>query len=439
MRHRTARPLPLLLGVLIGSLLCACSNSDGVDYANYAEIIANSEGFWNTKVDHLSLDDWEYPYAGIPRIVIETVNHLPIRDRETEVPAKLQIWGDVPESEVMNLTIRGRGNTSWTEMPKKSYKIEFVNKQEMLGMPKDRDWALISNYADKTLMRNYLAYHLSAKLGAYYAPRCEFAEFFLNGEYLGVYLLTETIKNGKFRVNIPNGTSFFIAEITKNKQQNDQLIYSHILKNDSTGTQFKIHRPKNASTESLLLIKDKIETFEKYLRTIKERQNNNIDAQLNLDEYVKYYWVQEFTKNPDAQDWSSIFFSWQNGESIKMGPVWDFDLAFGNHSATTNNSPENFYIKKGYWHSFILKDSLACHAVIDFWKNNHDKFDKTVHDADSIYATLQKASQNNFKRWNILKNTEYVYHRKSFNHDKEAVEDLKNWIQTRIQWIDNHI
>ena len=89
-------------------------------------------------------------------------------------------------------------------MPKKSYKIEFVNKQEMLGMPKDRDWALISNYADKTLMRNYL----------------------------GVYLLTETIKNGKFRVNIPNGTSFFIAEITKNKQQNDQLIYSHILKND---------------------------------------------------------------------------------------------------------------------------------------------------------------------------------------------------------------
>ena len=45
MRYRTARPLPLLLGAFIGSLLCACSNSDGVDYANYAEIIANSEGF----------------------------------------------------------------------------------------------------------------------------------------------------------------------------------------------------------------------------------------------------------------------------------------------------------------------------------------------------------------------------------------------------------
>ena len=156
MRHRTARPLPLLLGIIIGCLLCACSNSDEGDLAKYAQAIANSEEFWNTKVDSLSLDDWEYPYADIPRIVIETADFLEIRDRETELPAKLQIWGEnYPESEVMNLTIRGRGNSSWTDMPKKSYKIEFINKQEMLGMPKDRDWALIANYADKTLMKNY--------------------------------------------------------------------------------------------------------------------------------------------------------------------------------------------------------------------------------------------------------------------------------------------
>ena len=55
------------------------------------------------------------------------------------------------------------------------------------------------------------------------------------------------------------------------------------------------------------------------------------------------------------------------------------------------------------------------------------------------FVNKQEMLENNFKRWNILRNTEYVYHRKSFNHDKEAVEDLKNWIQTRIQWIDNHI
>ena len=114
------------------------------------------------------MDDSEYPYAGIPRIVIETENNRQIRDRETEIPAKLQIWGEhSPESEIMELTIRGRGNSSWTSMPKKSYKIEFTNKQSIFGMPKDRDWALIANYADKTLIRNFIAYNLSASLEYY--------------------------------------------------------------------------------------------------------------------------------------------------------------------------------------------------------------------------------------------------------------------------------
>jgi spore coat protein CotH len=83
----------------------------------------------------------------------------------------------------------------------------------MLGLPKDKDWALIANYADKTLMKNYLVYNLSANLGAYYSPRCEFAELFLNGEYLGVYLLTETIKIAKNRINIPKNENRYIVEV----------------------------------------------------------------------------------------------------------------------------------------------------------------------------------------------------------------------------------
>ena len=134
-------------------------------------------------------DDAEYPYAGIPRIVIETEKRQAIKDRETEIPAKLQIWGEKKaESEIMDLTIRGRGNTSWWNMPKKSYKIEFAKKQSMLGMPKDKDWALIANYADKSLLKNYVTYQLASWLGAKYAPKSDYAELYLNGSYLGVYL-----------------------------------------------------------------------------------------------------------------------------------------------------------------------------------------------------------------------------------------------------------
>ena len=105
-------------------------------------------------------DDKEYPYAGIPRVVIETEYRQAINDRETEIPAKLQIWGEnESESEIMDLTIRGRGYSSW-DMKKKGYKIKFQKKQRMFGLSRDKEWNLIANYADKSLLRNYITYKL---------------------------------------------------------------------------------------------------------------------------------------------------------------------------------------------------------------------------------------------------------------------------------------
>lgn len=323
-------PSPVLTALYIAFatiVLIACSNSEPVE----------SNGNDVAVIDYLPLDDTEYPYAGIPRIVIVTENHRAIKDRETEIPAKLQIWGEkAPESEIMALTIRGRGNTSWG-MPKKSYKIEFVDKHSIMNMPKDRDWALISNYADKTLMKNYLMYHLSAKLGTYYAPRCEFAELYINKEYLGVYLLTETIKIGKNRVNMPDNDNSYIVEIAQNHHKNDLVFYSHVIKSDSIGKPFRVHEPKEPSKESLSTLKNHIENFEVFLKTIQHGKENNVSQWMNLSECIKHYWIQEFSKNPDASGYSSIYFTWMKEGPIRMGPVWDFDLAFGSHSNESGN------------------------------------------------------------------------------------------------------
>ena len=150
-------------------------------------------------------------------------------------------------------------------MPKKSYKIEFENKQSMLGMPKDKDWALIANYADKTLMRNYLAYRLSAALDVFYAPRCEFAELYVNGNYLGVYLVTETIKKDKDRVNIPKDDESFIVEFDQKYKADEQVVFSDIISKNGKGKPFRIHDPKNASESVLDAVKTHIEDFETYL------------------------------------------------------------------------------------------------------------------------------------------------------------------------------
>ena len=429
----------MLLGTVIGCLVLGCSNSEGVNNEVVAFLDIEEDGAsFSAKIDYLPLDDSEYPYAGIPRIVIETENHREIKDRETEIPAKLQIWGEnAPESEVMELTIRGRGNSSWTSMPKKSYKIEFTNKQEMLGMPKDRDWALIANYADKTLMKNYLMYQLSTKIGAYYSPRCKFAELYLNKEYHGVYILTETIKISKNRINIPKTNNSFIVEVDAKYRPNEQVIFSNIIKSDSIGQAFRIHEPKEASDSTLSIIKEHITSFETFLKNISK--TDSISNWIDIDEYLKHYWIQEFSKNPDAEFHTSVFFSWTIDDLIKMGPVWDFDLSLGGFDNESINSPQNWFIKKAYWNAFVFKNEKIASLRIDYWKTNRSKFVESLSSIDSISYLLTDAASNNFRKWDILQNTKLKYHKYPYNSYQEAVSDLKKWITKRIEWIDSQI
>lgn len=383
-------------------------------------------------------DDKEYPYAGVPRVVIETEYRQAINDRETEIPAKLQIWGEnETESEIMDLTIRGRGNTSWTDVPKKSYKIEFEKKQSVLGMPKDKDWALIANYYDKSLMRNFISYRLSAALGAYYAPRCEFAELYLNGKYLGVYLLTETIKIGKNRVNIPNDDYSYIVEVDGKYKTGEQAVFSDVLTENGKGKAFRIHDPKNASDEILDTVQKHIEDFEMFLKTIESGVDNNVEEWIDVDEAVKHYWVQEFAKNPDAVFYTSVFFSWVKNEKIVMGPVWDFDLAYGNYANESVNVIRGWHIGN-YWHYYLFRDSKAQEQIKKIWKDNYAVIASVVDSIDAFYARLEKVSSNNFKRWDILSVKKSWLH-KSYGTYKDAVDDLKDWILKRIQWIDSQL
>ena len=428
---------------------CACSNK---------VLDAEAEGQAELADDDLSLksvgsssksaypssfkpDDKEYPYAGVPRIVIETENRQAIKDRETEIPAKLQIWGEKEsESEIMDLTIRGRGNTSWTDVPKKSYKIEFEKKQSVLGMPKDKDWALIANYYDKSLMRNFISYRLSAALGAFYAPRCEFAELYLNGKYLGVYLLTETIKIGKNRVNIPKDDYSYIVEVDGKYKTGEQVVFSDVLTENGKGKAFRIHDPKNASDEILDTVQNHIQNFEFFLKTIKSGKKNDIEDWLDVEESVKHYWVQEFTKNPDAEFYTSVYFSWIKGETIRMGPVWDFDMAFGNHTNANVNLSDRWYLRTKYWNYFLFKSDEYVKRVNQFWIQKHDEFMAVLNSIDAQSAFLSETAKNNFRRWNILKDSSTdMWKNQNFSSYNEAVSNLKKWLSERIQWIDNQL
>ena len=421
MRNYLGHFASLLLVPVIACFFACCSNS--VDTVE--EEIEET---------YLSLDDSEYPYAGIPRLVIQTEGLRGIYDKKKEIPAKMQIYGEnSPESEIMKLTIRGRGNTSW-QAPKPSYKIEFVEKQNLLGMPQNRDWALVSNYADKTLMKNYLAYRLSTNLRVFYAPRCRFVELYLNKMYMGVYLLVETIKLGKNRVNYPQSDDVYVVEVDEKYQDDDPIFHSKVIY--SWGKPFTIHEPKTPSPEAIAVIKQQVTDFEYFLKDIETAQSDELSEWIDVDEYVKFYWVQEFAKNPDANFFSSVYFVWEKGGRIKIGPVWDFDLAFGGYDMESVNNPQHWYVRGSYWNNYLFKDEIFDGKIKKFWTENRDKFDAVMVMVDSVGTVLKKAAHNNFKRWPVLESVEYDYHPYGYSSYEDAVSSLKKWIQDRLLWID---
>jgi hypothetical protein len=382
--------------------------------------------------DYLPCDDSEYPYANLPRFVIETEDFAQIRDRETKIPAKLQIYGkDAPESDVLELTIKGRGNSSFTGMPKPGYKIKFEKKQGLLGMPKDKEWALIGNSADKTLLKNFITYKLADWLGDEYTPRSQFVELYLNRQYQGVYQLVETVKVGEHRVNIPQSDSSFLLERGPTEHGGEHFVVTE------QGTKFEIKSPKEPTDSSTALIKKALSQFENYLKS--DNPKGEITDYLDFEDYLRYYWIQEISKNMDGAFRRSIFLTWQKGDVIRLGPVWDFDVAYGNWEDDSLRTVTDWYIRNSGWNGLIFKREKLWQEAARYWKKHRD-FLATFPDSIRKYAKeLAPATKNEFKRWPVLENTENWTYKEAYDSYDEAVDSLNSWINQRMDWIDNHL
>ena len=379
--------------------------------------------------DYLPLDDSEYPYAGIPRLVIETESFAQIRDKETKIPAKMQIYEkNGPESDVIDFTIKGRGNSS-IGMSKYSMKIKFPEKREMFGMPADKEWALISNHADKTLLRNYATFNLAKQLQMDYVPNCVFVEVYLNRTYMGVYLLTETIKVNPSRLSIPQDGNNYLVEVDAYHDNNDTVIKT------VNNLPLKIHYPKNCEDTCQKPLKIFADQWEKFLRT--DFLFDSLSTRwVDIQDYSAYYWIEEFSKNTDSNLKTSVFFTWERDGKIKMGPVWDFDLSYGEYK---NYSPQNWYSRSNAWNRYLFKNGKFKEEISDYWKEHRDIFLNTIDSLDHYRKHLEKAADNNFKRWPVLGTTFLWEFNQSYDSHREAVDSLKSWMKQRVQWIDGNI
>lgn len=388
--------------------------------------------FWDeteSEPDYLMLDDSRYPYAGLPRVVIETENYKEIRDTETEFESRLQIYDDtIPVSGVYKLTVRGRGNSS-AKMPKYGLKLEFQEKVEMFGMPKNRDWALIANFGDKTHLRNFMMSRLSEWLGARWTPKMQFVELYLNRKYMGLYLFAETVKVSKNRVNIPKEPMSFLIEKEDSKKLDPPYVTTDY------GYSFHIKYPKVLNDSSKNTILEHLNRFEDYLYLGRFGNPSNMGDWIDLDDYLLYYWVQEFSKNEDGAFSRSVYMSWQKGGVIHFGPLWDFDLAFGNASREINKPAENWYIRMYRWNKLIFRDEFVLQCARDYWNKNHKMFEALIDSVPLYRKNIERAIDNEYKRWPVMGNTENWALKDPYESYDEAVETMVKWMKKRYGWI----
>ena len=368
--------------------------------------------------------------------------------------------------------IEVRGKTS-QHFPKKQYGIEIQDDNgndkdiSLLQLPAESDWILNGPYSDKTLMRNFLAYEFSNRIGRY-ASRTRFVEVFLNdrgdtainkGHYVGVYLLIEKIKRGKNRVDIRSLKRGSLSVTGKGQQKKpSEISGGYILKIDKMDryeTYFYTHygtrllhvypKGREISNAQKAWIQNYMDEFEAALAgTDFKDPERGYAKYIDIDSFIDHFIINELFKNTDGFRNSTYMYKDRDGK-LEMGPVWDFNLSMGNSVFYNAWETSNWLIYTNpvpFWWDRLLTDEDFKQRLVKRWqalRKNELATSKLLGEIDRTAKYLSEAQKRNFERWPVLGRRVFGNPGPDFPTYEQEVQQLKTWLQARLQWMDQRI
>lgn len=408
----------------------------------------------------------------LPVLTISTNGSAPILSKETYVNGSYSLAVEGSATTEGTLEIRGRGNSTWS-WDKKPYRLKLSNATEILGMPSSKHWVLLANYADKTLMRNDIAFMFSRSLGMEYTTRNQHVEVIINGAYQGVYQLVEHIRVAKERVNIP--------ELKVADTDAEKITGGYLMEVD-----FRMHKDycKTAFWESFCINGvnlDREATFcvdsnhgmnpfcidtpetlleagwsaqREYINTyITDTEaalfgDNFADPQLGYAAYIdvesaiNYFLINELFKNPDGAVASFYLYKKRNGK-LFFGPIWDFDLAFGNAGYDDVDKTYGWHVRKAAWFDRLFQDAAFKAKVKTRWNSlkAEGKLEYIFQYAEARATWLDKQQKKNYLLWSITDFADWILHGShggTGSYEAE-VKEMIRWQRERYQWIDTEL
>lgn len=341
------------------------------------------------------------------------------------------------------IKIERRGNTSQT-FAKKSYSFSLSQKDSLLGISSAKKWVLYGPYADKSLIRNALAYSLYNQMGNY-APKTEFIELIINNNYQGIYVLTEKIQIGKNHINIPKLTEKkdgikggYVIEVDRNTIKAP-------FPNDSTAhnSYYGVYEPKQRKLKkkTLKLIKEQYGLFEKHFF-----ENDNYLDHIDINSFVDYMIITEVCRNIDGYRLSTFMYNPDiNAETPKfyMGPIWDYNFSFGLANYHDGHKTEGFVYNVDkyvpfYWHK-LLQDSVFKTTLKNRYTTlrqgclSNKNINKTI---DKLVKKCEPSLNNNFKKWDVLEVEDFWPNHFLGKTHQQEIDYIKKWTKKRLLFLD---
>lgn len=407
------------------------------------------------------------PAPQVPVIRITTENGAPVVDKKNYIKGTVVIedpagmYWDTPRLELKMTKdgIRGRGNTTW-DMPKKPYKMKFDSKVSIFGLGEDKEWVILANYADKTLLRNVVAMKLSEIVGMPWTPAMLPVEVYMNGSYLGCYTFSEHKKVSEHRVDLDivgesdnSGdavTGDYYMEIEQN-QDETTCFYTQVC-----GIPMMFSDPEVPTAAQLQYVKEYFRQAETALRSSNFTDpDTGWQKYIDIETFAKAYLVNELTKNIDGNMRKSSFITKKKNDKFQMYHLWDYDLALGNCNYLddefgASDGPEGWFIKDytwarysplGYhyqWFTILTKDPAFCAKVKEIWNTHYDELKNIPGFIDQMAAYMKDAQKRNFEKWNIL-NTHVWPNVVVTGSYQGEIDYLKSFYTSRFNWLDGRI
>ena len=383
----------------------------------------------------------------VPTIYIETENHQAINSKDTYVNCTFVMVDGQDTLRYEQTQIRGRGNSSWWNSPKKPYRLKFASKHRLLGPDgaNARSWTLLANHGDKTMLRNALTCDLGRFMGMKFCPGARFVDLYVNGSYRGTYQISDQVQVHKGRIPISEEDGWLLEVANENSRETPYITTSNIQSWYAQLT-YNIKNPddENYNATKRQAIQQWLNRFERAVMSPDFADpDEGYRAMVDEEDLINWYVGAELTGNIDAL-YSIYMYKDADEERMHFGPLWDIDLGYDNSSEKSLMQQMEAYL--WLWNrpfeqvvQQLWKDPWFAHAcsarLNELVSQGLQQY--LLDHIDSLRNAIWQSQTRNFRVWPINQQV-YSFEKHTYHNTyDEYVADLKTYVNRHIPYLVN--